>query len=44
MENDKKEIVDLYIPRKCSATNNLITAYDYASVQIEVADVSFLRN
>ena len=39
MENDKKEIVDLYIPRKCSATNNLITAYDYASVQIEVADV-----
>ena len=42
MENDKKEIVDLYIPRKCSATNSLITAYDHASVQIEVADVSSL--
>ena len=26
MQNDKHEIVDLYIPRKCSATNHLITA------------------
>ena len=39
MQNDKNELVDLYIPRKCSATNTLITAYDYAAVQIEVADV-----
>ena len=39
MQNDKHEIVDLYIPRKCSATNALITCYDYASVQIEIADV-----
>ena len=31
--------MDLYIPRKCSATNSLITAYDYASVQIEIANV-----
>jgi len=29
----------LYIPRKCSATNSLITAYDHASVQIEICDV-----
>ena len=29
----------MYIPRKCSATNQLITAYDHASVQIEIADV-----
>ena len=29
----------MYIPRKCSATNSLITAYDFKSVQIEVADV-----
>ena len=42
MQNDKHEIVDLYIPRKCSATNALITAYDHASVQIEVADVSLI--
>ena len=40
MQNDKNEIVDLYIPRKCSATNHLITAYDFKSVQIEIADVS----
>jgi len=39
MQNDKGEIMDLYIPRKCSATNSLITAYDYASVQIEIANV-----
>ena len=40
MQNDKHEIVDLYIPRKCSATNSLIAAHDYKSVQIEIADVS----
>ena len=40
MQNDKNDIVDLYIPRKCSATNSLITAYDHASVQIEIANVS----
>merc|ERR1711934_71991 len=40
MQNDKKEIVDLYIPRKCSATNALITAYDHSSVQIEIVDVN----
>ena len=39
MQNDKHEIVDLYIPRKCSATNALITAYDHASVQIEISNV-----
>ncbi len=41
MQDDEGNIVDLYIPRKCSATNRLITAKDYASVQIEVAEVSF---
>jgi len=39
MENDKGELVDLYVPRKCSATNRLITSKDHASVQIAVADV-----
>ncbi|KAI1491332.1 ribosomal protein S21e [Biscogniauxia mediterranea] len=39
MENDKGEIVDLYIPRKCSATNRIITAKDHASVQISIAKV-----
>ncbi|KAA8498324.1 40S ribosomal protein S21 [Porphyridium purpureum] len=36
MQNDKKEIVDLYIPRKCSATNRILTAKDHSSVQINV--------
>ncbi|KAL7750599.1 hypothetical protein RI367_003941 [Sorochytrium milnesiophthora] len=39
MQNDKGDIVDLYIPRKCSATNRLITAKDHASVQINIAEV-----
>ncbi|CAE6503247.1 unnamed protein product, partial [Rhizoctonia solani] len=32
-------LVDLYVPRKCAATNRLITSKDHASVQISVADV-----
>ncbi|KZO95774.1 40S ribosomal protein S21 [Calocera viscosa TUFC12733] len=39
MENDKGTLVDLYVPRKCSVTNRLITSKDHASVQISVADV-----
>ncbi|RNC37662.1 40S ribosomal protein S21, partial [Trypanosoma cruzi] len=31
--------VDLYIPRKCHATNNLITSYDHSAVQIAIANV-----
>ncbi|WWC88529.1 uncharacterized protein L201_003440 [Kwoniella dendrophila CBS 6074] len=38
-QNDKGTLVDLYIPRHCSATNRLITAQDHASIQIQVADV-----
>ncbi|MCJ1440161.1 MAG: 40S ribosomal protein S21 [Stictis urceolatum] len=40
MENEKGDIVDLYIPRKCSATNRLIQAQDHAAVQISIANVS----
>ncbi|KAJ1512368.1 40S ribosomal protein S21 [Coelomomyces lativittatus] len=39
MQNDKNEIVDLYIPRKCSATGRLIGAKDHSSVQINVCEV-----
>ncbi|KAJ3359512.1 cis-Golgi t-SNARE syntaxin [Kappamyces sp. JEL0680] len=39
MQNDKGVIVDLYIPRKCSATGRLINAKDHAAVQINIADV-----
>ena len=34
MQNDKGEYVDLYIPRKCFATNRLLDAKDTASVQV----------
>merc|ERR1712189_48838 len=39
MQNDAGEVVDVYIPRKCSITNNIISAKDHASVQISVAEV-----
>lgn len=39
MENDKGELVELYIPRKCSATNRIIKSDDHASVQLSVAAV-----
>ncbi|EAL60662.1 40S ribosomal protein S21 [Dictyostelium discoideum AX4] len=32
--------VELYTPRKCSATNRLITAKDHASVQINIGHVN----
>ncbi|KAL9026833.1 MAG: hypothetical protein Q9180_007419 [Flavoplaca navasiana] len=39
MENEKGDLVDLYVPRKCSATNRIIKAKDHASVQISVGKV-----
>eukprot|EP00389_Voromonas_pontica_P001008 GDKH01001512.1.p1 GENE.GDKH01001512.1~~GDKH01001512.1.p1 ORF type:complete len:83 (+),score=23.53 GDKH01001512.1:40-288(+) len=39
MQNDEGRIVDLYIPRKCSATNRLIPAGEHASVQLNVGVV-----
>lgn len=39
MQNDQGEVVDMYIPRKCSASNRIIHAKDHASVQLALADV-----
>ena len=39
MQNDQGEIVDLYVPRKCSASNRLIGAKDKSSIQINFCDV-----
>eukprot|EP00285_Hemiselmis_virescens_P016167 CAMPEP_0173386322 /NCGR_PEP_ID=MMETSP1356-20130122/8923_1 /TAXON_ID=77927 ORGANISM="Hemiselmis virescens, Strain PCC157" /NCGR_SAMPLE_ID=MMETSP1356 /ASSEMBLY_ACC=CAM_ASM_000847 /LENGTH=81 /DNA_ID=CAMNT_0014342505 /DNA_START=41 /DNA_END=286 /DNA_ORIENTATION=- len=39
MQNAEGTTVDLYIPRKCSATNRLITGKDVGSVQINIAHV-----
>ncbi|KAG6476159.1 40S ribosomal protein S21-like [Zingiber officinale] len=40
MQNEAGEMMDLYIPRKCSATNRLITAKDHASVQINIGHLN----
>ncbi|KAF1978887.1 ribosomal protein S21e [Bimuria novae-zelandiae CBS 107.79] len=37
MENERGELVDLYIPRKCSATGRIIKPKDHASAQISIA-------
>mmetsp|Transcript_14295 Transcript_14295/g.21573 ORF Transcript_14295/g.21573 Transcript_14295/m.21573 type:complete len:83 (-) Transcript_14295:186-434(-) len=39
MQNDDRQIVDLYLPRKCSATNRLIPAKEHAAVTLNVAKV-----
>nr|6XU6_AV Chain AV, 40S ribosomal protein S21 [Drosophila melanogaster]6XU7_AV Chain AV, 40S ribosomal protein S21 [Drosophila melanogaster]6XU8_AV Chain AV, 40S ribosomal protein S21 [Drosophila melanogaster] len=39
MQNDAGEFVDLYVPRKCSASNRIIGAKDHASIQMNVVDV-----
>jgi len=40
MHNSEGKNVDLYIPRKCSATNRLIQAKDKASVQLNIGHVN----
>jgi len=40
MQNDEGLNQDLYIPRKCSATNRLIGAKDHAAVQINIGHVN----
>merc|ERR1712080_612493 len=39
MENERGELVDLYVPRKCSATGRIIKAKDHASVQLSIGKV-----
>merc|ERR1712198_485699 len=39
MQNEAGEFVDMYIPRKCSASNNIVGAKDHASIQINIAEV-----
>ncbi|MPC83744.1 40S ribosomal protein S21 [Portunus trituberculatus] len=39
MQNDAGEYVDLYVPRKCSASNRIIHAKDHASIQINIAEI-----
>jgi len=39
MQNEAGELVDRYIPRKCSASGRIIGAKDHASIQINIAEV-----
>ena len=39
MENEDGQRVDLYVPRKCTATNKIIAAKDHASVQLNIGQV-----
>merc|ERR1711915_1130452 len=39
MQNDQGKYVDLYIPRKCSASNRILYAKDHASIQLNFAEV-----
>ena len=39
MQNEQKQYVDLYVPRRCFATNKLLDSRDHASVQISLTDV-----
>lgn len=43
MQNEQGEYVDIIIPRKCTATNRLLHARDFASVQINVFNVRLLK-
>uniref|UniRef100_A0A493U3X2 Small ribosomal subunit protein eS21 n=1 Tax=Anas platyrhynchos platyrhynchos TaxID=8840 RepID=A0A493U3X2_ANAPP len=42
MQNDAGEFVDLYVPRKCSASNRIIGAKDHASIQINISEHEML--
>lgn len=42
MQNEQGDYVDIILPRKCHATNRLLHARDYASVQINVFNVNNL--
>ncbi|TKC35436.1 hypothetical protein EI555_004620 [Monodon monoceros] len=39
MQNDTGEFVDLYVQRRCSASNCVIGAKDQPSIQVNVAEV-----
>uniref|UniRef100_A0A0B6XZZ1 40S ribosomal protein S21 n=1 Tax=Arion vulgaris TaxID=1028688 RepID=A0A0B6XZZ1_9EUPU len=39
MQNDKGELVELYVPRKCSTSSRLIAPNDFASIQLDIVEV-----
>ena len=39
MTNEEGKVVDMYIPRKCSATNRVLGPKEHSAVQINVGEV-----
>jgi len=39
MVNEEGKVVDMYIPRKCSATNRVLGPKEHSSVQINVGEI-----
>uniref|UniRef100_A0A8C9PW44 40S ribosomal protein S21 n=1 Tax=Spermophilus dauricus TaxID=99837 RepID=A0A8C9PW44_SPEDA len=39
IQNDAGEFVDLYMPRKCSASNGILGAKEHVSIHMNVAKV-----
>ncbi|KAL7057824.1 hypothetical protein AAHC03_016450 [Spirometra sp. Aus1] len=39
MQNEAGEFVDMYVPRRCDVSNQLIGAKDHASISIRLAEV-----
>jgi small subunit ribosomal protein S21e len=37
--NDKLQVTDIYLPRKCDYTDRIITSKDHSSVQIAICNV-----
>nr|AZN18354.1 ribosomal protein S21 [Radopholus similis] len=40
MQNDAGELVELYVPRKCSSSSRIIAAKDHASIQLDIVGVN----
>lgn len=38
--NDKHNLTDIYLPRKCDYTDRIITSKDRSSIQINICDVN----
>uniref|UniRef100_A0A1I7YJW0 40S ribosomal protein S21 n=1 Tax=Steinernema glaseri TaxID=37863 RepID=A0A1I7YJW0_9BILA len=39
MQNDQGDLVELYVPRKCSSSSRIIHAKDHSSIQIDFVAV-----
>jgi len=40
--NQENKVTDIYLPRKCDFTDQIITSKDHSSIQISIAEVFLL--